>query len=163
MPWRSSSRSSRSWPASARVVASWWRSRSISSSSSPTRGFGPADPSRASASSIRRRSTITFSSRRSASSSWTSESAGFFGSFDIAAESGLELAQAQVLHLAAKISRLDGEALDALQILVREAVQLARVDEQADREPLPVLLEHVLVAGDSAAGDLHLLESVHPA
>src|SRR5712692_1663044 len=133
MPARNSSRSSRNRVASARAVASWCLRRSTSDSSSFIRGSGPVAPSRDSASSIRARSSRTFSSRLSARSSWTSDSAGFFGSLDIAAKSGLELTQAEVLHLAAEVARLDREALDSFDALVREAIELARVDEQAQR------------------------------
>src|SRR5712692_237635 len=105
---------------------------------------------------MRTRSSWTFSSRLSARSPWTSDSAGFFCSVDIAAQSRLELAQAEVLHLAAQITRFDREALDALESIVREPIELARVDEHAQRELFAVLFDDVLVAGHGAAGDLGL-------
>src|SRR4030081_1531525 len=159
MPTRSSSRSSRIWPASAREEASKYLRRSISRCSSRTLGSGPPALDWTSASSSRNRATVTFSSRRSASSSWTSDSDGFVGSFDIPTQSRLKLPQSQVLHLAAQVSRLHLETLDALGRLEGKSVELARVDEQTHRELLAVRLDNVLVARDGPAGDLHLLKS----
>ncbi len=82
---------------------------------------------------------MTFSARRSESSSWTSDSDGLTGSFDITTQAGLELAKAQVLHLAPEETSLHLEAADALQRLVGKSVELARIDKQADRELLSVL------------------------
>src|SRR5580765_7883301 len=109
------------------------------------RGFGPAVDPRMSSSSIRIRSSATLSSRLSASSSWTSDSDGLVGSFDIAAQPGLELTKPEVLHLATQVPRLDVQARDALHVLVWIAVKLSRVDEDAECEPLAVLLDDVLV------------------
>src|SRR5260370_27098021 len=111
---------------------------------------------------MRARSSRTFSSRFSARSPWTSDSAGLFCSVDIAAKSGLELAQAEVLHFAAKVARLDLEAADALLCVLGEPIQLARVNEHAQREPLAVLFDHVLVAGHGPARDLGLRETADP-
>src|SRR5437868_6492962 len=128
------------------------------------RGSGPPELlAAASASSILRRSTATFSSRRSARSCWTSESDGLVGSFDIAAETRLKLAQAKVFHLAAQVASLDGEAADAFGLLERKAIELARIDEQADGELLALLLDHVLVTRHGAARDLDLFEAADPA
>src|SRR2546428_10677125 len=98
-------------------------------------------PACASASSIFSRSTATLSSRRSVRSCWTSESDGLVGSFDIAAQTGLKLAEAQMLHLATQEAGLDLEAANARGGLVREAAQLAGVDEQGDRELRALLFD----------------------
>src|SRR5260370_2371758 len=112
---------------------------------------------------MRARSRRTVSSRFSARSPWTSDSAGFFCSLDIATKSWLELAQAKVLHLASQIPRLDREALDPLCGFVRKAIELSRVDEQAQRQLFAVFFDDVLVAGDRPPSDLHLLEAADPA
>src|SRR5690348_7348748 len=110
------------------------------------------------------RSSATFSSRRSARSCWTRESAGCpAGAFDIAAETGLELAQAQVLHLSPQVARLALQARDAPQVLERKAIQLAGVDQQADLQHLAFLLQDFLVAGHGSPGDLNLREAADPA
>src|SRR5437879_4614422 len=126
------------------------------------RGFGPEAPSRASARSRRARSSRTLSSRLSARSSWTNDSAGFFCSLDIAAMSRLKLAQAKVLHLSTQIASFDGEAVDALGRLVWKAIQLAGVDQEAQGERLSFFLDHVLEARDGPARDLDLLETADP-
>src|SRR2546427_898840 len=79
-------------------------------------------------------------------------------SFDIATEARLKLAEAQMLHLAAQETRFDLQAADALRRLVWEAVELAGVDEETDGKPFAVLLDDMLVAGNGAARDVHLLE-----
>src|SRR5690242_15509923 len=163
MPSRSSSRSVRSRFTSARVSSRCLRRRASSVCSSATRGSGPPPAPCASASSMRALSSATFSCRRSASSSWTSESAGLAGSFDIATEPGLKLPQPQVLHLAAQEAGFDLEALDPAHRLVRKPVELAGVDQHAERKLLSILLEHLLVARHSAARDLDLLEAANPA
>src|SRR5229473_3138855 len=112
---------------------------------------------------MRARSRRTFSSRFSARSPWTSDSAGFFCSLDIATKSWLELAQAKVLHLAVQITSLDREALDSLCGFVRKAIELSRVDEQAQRKLFAVFFDDVLVAGDRPPCDFHLLEAADPA
>src|SRR5260370_20414137 len=106
---------------------------------------------------------MTFSSRRSVSSCWTSDSDGLAGSFDITTQAWLELAQPQMLHLAPQVARFHAQALDAFCGLERKPVQLSRIDQQADRQLLAVLLDHVLVAGHRPARDLHLLEPADPA
>jgi len=68
-----------------------------------------------------------------------------------------------MLHLAPEKACLDLEPSDALGGFVRKPVELAVVDEQADRQLLTVLLDHVLVAGHGAARDLHLFEAAHAA
>src|SRR5206468_10737826 len=88
-----------------------------------------------------------------------SEPVGLGCSLEVPARPSLRLALREVLHLAAKEAGLRLEAADALQGLVRKAVELARVDEQTNRELLTVILEHVLVARHSAARDLHLGEA----
>src|SRR6185437_4586129 len=137
-------------PASARDCASWYLNHSISAVRSRTRGSGPPVVLRTSSSSFRIRSSATLSPRLSASSSWTSDSDGLVGSFDIAAESGLELAEPEVLHLATQEPRFDLQARDAFHILVGIPVELARVDEHAERELFAVLLDDVLVTGHRA-------------
>src|SRR6266853_5693369 len=112
---------------------------------------------------MRARSRRTFNSRFSARSPWTSDSAGFFGALDIATKSRLELAQAEVLHLAAQISSLDREALDSLCGFVRKAIEPSGVDEQAQRQLFAFLFDDVLVAGDGPPRDFHLLEAANPA
>src|SRR4029077_15349913 len=104
----------------------------------------------------------TLSSRLSESSSWTSDSDGLVCSFDIATQARLKFTQPEGLHLATQVARLDRQTPDALVGFVREAVELSRIDQQADRELLAVLLEHVLVAGDGASRDLHLGEAADP-
>src|SRR5229473_2723575 len=106
---------------------------------------------------MRARSRRTFSSRFSARSPWTSDSAGFFCSLDIATKSWLELAQAKVLHLASQIPRLDCEALDSLCGLVRKAIELSGVDEQAQRQLFGVFFDHVHGAGRMLAEEGELL------
>src|SRR5260370_10598113 len=64
-----------------------------------------------------------------------------------------------MLHLAAQIACLDLEVLDALDSVVRKPVELARVDEHAQREPFAVLLKDALVARHGPAGDLGLCET----
>src|SRR5258708_18553281 len=112
---------------------------------------------------MRARSRRTFSSRFSARRHWTSDSAGFFCSLDIATKSWLELTQAKVLHLASQITSLDREALDSLCGFVRKAIELSGVDEHAQRQLFAVLFDHVLVAGNRPPCDFHLLEAADPA
>jgi len=64
-----------------------------------------------------------------------------------------------MLHLAVQETRFDLQAADALRRLVREAVELAGVDEETDGKLFAVLLDDVLVAGHGAPGDLDLLEA----
>src|SRR5260370_2210188 len=96
---------------------------------------------------MRARSRRTFSSRFSARSPWTSDSAGFFCSLDIATKSWLELAQAKVLHLASQIPRLDREALDSFCGLVRKPIDFSGVDHQAQRQPFTVSFINFFVPG----------------
>src|SRR5260370_18406554 len=112
---------------------------------------------------MRARARRTFSSRFSARSPWTSDSAGFFCSLDIATKSRLELTQAKVLHLASQITSLDREALDSLCGFVRKAVELSGVDEQAQRQLFTVFFDDVFEAGDRPPRDFHLLEAADPA
>src|SRR5260370_19937506 len=112
---------------------------------------------------MRARSRRTFSSRFSARSPWTSDSAGFFCSLDITTKSWLELTQAKVLHLASQITSLDREALDSFCRFVRKAIELSRVDEQAQRKLFAVFFDDVLVAGNRPPCDFHLLEAADPA
>src|SRR5258706_922229 len=112
---------------------------------------------------MRARSRRTFSSRFSARSPWTSDSAGFFCSLNITTKSWLELKQAKVLHLPSQITSLDREALDSLCGFVREAIELSGVDEHAQRQLFAVLFDHVLVAGNRPPCDFHLLEAADPA
>src|SRR5712692_5092832 len=67
-----------------------------------------------------------------------------------------------MLHLAAQVARLDRKTHDALDAFVWEAVELAGVHEQAQRQLLAVFLDDVLVARHVPAGDLHLLETADP-
>src|SRR6267378_24869 len=127
------------------------------------RGSGPPLVLRTSSSSRRSRSSATMRSRRSASSCCTSESDGFFGSFDIATESGLKLAEPQVLHLAPQETSLDLQALDSLHALEWKTVELSRIDEDTQGQPLAVLLDHVLVTGHCAPGHLCCGEAADPA
>src|SRR5260370_28386318 len=112
---------------------------------------------------MRARSRRTFSSRFSARSPWTSDSAGFFCSLDITTKSWLELTQAKVLHLASQITSLDREALDSFCRFVRKAIELSRVDEQAQRKLFAVFFDDVLVAGDRPPCGFRLLEAADPA
>src|SRR5437764_2636551 len=156
IPSRSSSRSVRSRFTSARVSSSCLRSLTSSACSSPNLGSGPPPDACASATSSRARSRATLSCLRSASSSCTRESAGLAGSFDIATEPRLKLAQAQVLHLPAKKACLYLEASDPRRSLIWKAIELPRVNEQAEREFLTLPLDHFLVARHRAASDLDL-------
>src|SRR4029077_4936166 len=126
------------------------------------RGSGPPLVLRTSASSILIRSSATLSSRLSVSSSWTSDSDGLVGSFDIAAQSRLKFAQPEMLHLATQVPRLDLEAPDALDVFVGIAVELAGVDEHAERQPFAVLFDDVLETGHRAACDSHRGKAADP-
>jgi hypothetical protein len=84
-------------------------------------------------------------------------------SFDITTQSGLKLAESEVFHFPTKITRLGLEALDPFQVLEGEPIELARIDQEAQGELfLAILLDHVLVARDRAAGDLRRFETAYP-
>jgi len=74
----------------------------------------------------------------------------------------LEFAQAKVLHLAAEVTSFDREAPDPSGALEWKAIELAGIDEKANRELFALFLEDVLVTGDGAPCYLHLLETADP-
>src|SRR5262249_13848406 len=154
---------------SSRSSTSSSRSARFSSSRTCRRGSSRTPLPRSSSSSSRRRSLAIMSSRRSASTCCTMPAPfsaggalerlrgdGLVARVDIAAEPGLELAQAQVLHLVLQVPRFHRERPETLRALVRVPVQVLRVDQQTEREALAVRLDDVLVAGHGAASDLRL-------
>src|SRR5438105_1208129 len=149
---------------SARAAASSSRSLSFSARSLPSCGSGRLAPCCSSRSSSFNRSFSTFSRRVSASSSWTRLSAGALGMFglvDIAAETGLELTQAEMLHLATQKPSFRGQAFDPALAFEGEAIELARVDEKAQLQLVGVVFNDVFEAGHGPLSNLTGRETAH--